>query len=1041
MVTLSECREAIRLAKFMDEQSAVQGLLQQEPYDRDSANRITNQAEKLVSVAREDSRSRSLLDTFVAEYGLSNAEGIALMCLAESLLRVPDQTTANQLIADKVGFADWTAHVGKADSHLVNASTWGLMLTGKLVTVDRGFTTNPKQWLIQLGNRLTEPVIQSAMRGAMQILGQEFVLGKTIERALHRADQSVPYSYDMLGEAARTAAIAAQYQAAYAQAIEAVAASNQTPGCAKSSVSIKLSALHPRYEYANHDRVMLELVPAVRELCMLAAKQKTELTMDAEESDRLDLSLDVFEALAQDDALSDWSGLGIAVQAYGKRSLSVLGWLAALSQTLDHRIPVRLVKGAYWDAEIKHAQVMGYPGFPVFTRKASTDLSYLVCARFLLAHPKEFRTQFATHNAHTIAAIMEMAPRDSDFEFQRLHGMGDTVYAAAQSVYSSLPQIRTYAPVGEYDDLLAYLVRRLLENGANSSFVNRFLDNSLPPAEIVLDPVQTVRGFSQMAHPGVLMPAQIFGTERANSNGMDLTNPTTAVQIQEQCGRLSNSRFRAASLVCGKSGGGSGNKILNPANIKEIVGECVTQSNHDIDTAFSLAAREQLAWAEQGGDGRAFVLSGVADRLESERQKFIALLCREAGKTIPDALAEVREAVDFCRYYAVQAKRLFADSDPLPGPTGELNEYSLQGRGVFVCISPWNFPLAIFVGQIAGALAAGNTVIAKPAPETPLVAYETVCLLHSTGVPVNACQLIIGDGAVGAALVAHPLVSGVAFTGSTDTARKINLTLAQRTGPIVPLIAETGGQNAMIVDSTALLEQVADDVIQSAFSSAGQRCSALRVLCLQEDVADLAIKMIRGAMDELIVGHPARLATDVGPIISNAAAQALEDHIAAMSEQGHLMHRVKLSAEAEAGHFVAPTMIEIESLDQLSKEHFGPILHVVRYKQNNLDEMLQSINNMGYGLTLGVHSRIESRTRQIAKTAQVGNVYINRNITGAVVGSQPFGGQGLSGTGPKVGGPHYLLRFATEKVVSTNTVAVGGNAELLLLDAAVATES
>jgi RHH-type proline utilization regulon transcriptional repressor/proline dehydrogenase/delta 1-pyrroline-5-carboxylate dehydrogenase len=1033
-VDIDRARAKISALKFVAEEQAVERLLQPVPYDEAVAEKISLKAEELVASARQDDSSASLLDTFMSEYGLSSAEGIALMCLAESLLRVPDQATANRLIADKVGLADWAAHSGNSDSHLVNVSTWGLMLTGKLVAVDREFTSDPREWILKLTNRISEPVVQAAMRSAMQILGREFVLGKTIEQALERSESDSPFSYDMLGEGARTAAAATQYQAAYAHAIETIGNRNKTGAEKPSSVSIKLSALHPRYEFAKRNRVMTELVATVRELCLAAAKNKIDLTIDAEEGDRLELSLDVFEVLAIDEALSQWSGLGIVVQAYNKRAPAVLDWLVALSRKTGRRFPVRLVKGAYWDAEIKHSQTVGYAGFPVYTRKAATDLAYLVCARYMLDHPTEICPQFATHNAHTIAAVMELAQGRCDIEFQRLHGMGESLYRAASSTYDVFPPVRTYAPVGGYDDLLAYLVRRLLENGANSSFVNRFLDKALPPAEVVRDPVAIVQKTPTAAHPGVPLPIDIFGSQRVNSNGIDLTSRETAVSIQQLCQTKPTDYLRASSLINGSASAGRGARIRNPADIDDVVGEWVTGSAQDIDRACEVAAQAQIDWSAQDGAARASALEEMARRLEQNREQFITLLCREAGKTIPDAVAEVREAIDFCRYYAMQGRLLFGEPDQLPGPTGEVNELSMHGRGVFLCISPWNFPLAIFLGQITAALVAGNTVVAKPSEETPLIAFEAVRLLHASGVPVNALQLILGDGAIGSLLVDNARVAGVAFTGSTSAAKSINLQLASRPGPIVPLIAETGGQNAMIIDSTALLEQVTDDVIQSAFLSAGQRCSSLRVLYLQEDIADAAVEMITGAMDELRVGHPSKLESDVGPIISESAAASLIKHIEIMEVRGRLLHRSTLSEDCVGGHFVAPVMIAIDDIEELTQEHFGPILHVIRFGQDDVKDVLESIIASGYGLTMGIHSRIESRVTRASKIAQVGNVYVNRNMIGAVVGSQPFGGQGLSGTGPKAGGPYYLYRFVTEKVISINTVATGGNAELLSLD-------
>lgn len=1033
----TELRALIPASKLKDEAAAVAGLLQHVPYTQSDGREISKVAAKIVQLARSDASTKPILDTFLTEYGLSNKEGVALMCLAESLLRIPDERTADELIADKMQLGDWVSHAGSAESALVNASTWALMLTGKLVAVDREFTENPGQWLRQLTNRVSEPVVRAAMRTAMKILGREFVLGATIDDALNNSEPLGLYSYDMLGEAAREASTAARYLDSYLNAIRVIGASDRQKSASRPSISIKLSALHPRYEFAQRSRVLDEMLPALKQLCQAAAENNLDLTIDAEEADRLDLSLKLFELLARDDDLSALSGLGVVVQAYGKRAQPILDWLIALATETGRVFPVRLVKGAYWDAEIKHAQVEGLAGYPVFTRKASTDLSYLVCARKILDHPGKLFGQFATHNAHTVAAVVEMAHTHRDFEFQRLHGMGESLYAAAKQHYDEFPSLRVYAPVGPHDDLLAYLVRRLLENGANSSFVNRFLDEKTTAEDLVRDPADIVRASTPIAHPGICLPAELYGTQRANSVGVDLTDAASVNALTSAVAESASTSFEAASLVFGKRnsrGGGSAESITNPADREDALGSSVAGCQLDIDDAFSLAAEAQAEWDASGGRQRATILQAFSDALESRRNHFVAILCREAGKTYADAVAEVREAVDFARYYAQQARRLFGDAEVLPGPTGESNAISLHGRGVFVCISPWNFPLAIFVGQVTAALAAGNTVVAKPAEETPIVAFEAVKLLFEAGLPANACQLILGGGSVGDSLVRHCNTAGVVFTGSTETAQKINLAMAQTSRAIAPLIAETGGQNAMIVDSSALLEQVTDDVIKSAFLSAGQRCSALRVLYLQEEIADAAIEMLSGAMDELRVGDPRYLATDVGPVISQAAADLLHAHIKSLTDANKLIHATALTPECERGTYVAPSLFEIGHIDELDAEHFGPVLHIIRFDGKRFEDVLSEVSNYGYGLTFGIHSRIESRVQLAAERVGVGNVYANRSITGAVVGTQPFGGQRLSGTGPKAGGPNYLLRFATERVVTINTVATGGNADLLTLD-------
>ena len=1031
---LKDLREVICRSKFTTEQEAVDRLLATPLYDDDAACRIEKEAARIIAAMRADRAPRPMLDRFLSEYGLSDREGIALMCLAESLLRIPDRGTADRLIADKVGGAGWSSHLGHGDDLLVNASTWGLMLAGQVVNVERSFTADPSLWLRQLAHRLGEPVIQAAMRQAMRILGTEFVLGRTIEEALKRSTFDGRYSYDMLGEAAREARTAKRYFDAYSHTIEYLGNREQAASGLDASVSVKLSGLHPRYEFAQRERVLAELGPRLSALAAHAAATGVGLTIDAEDADRLELSLDHFERLVLSGEASEGPPIGLAVQAYDKRAPAVIDWIIALARCTGRRIPVRLVKGAYWDAEIKHAQALGYPGFAVYTRKAATDLSYLVCARALLAHPEAIAAQFATHNAHTLAAVMALAGATRDFEFQRLHGMGESLYRAATGRYDHFPPVRVYAPVGSHEDLLAYLVRRLLENGANTSFVNRVFNAQLPPEQLVADPLRTVRDTASAAHPAIALPGELFGKARKNSAGLDLSDGDRVAELQRRCAQAPGTPVRAAPILSGRPGGGSGRRIFNPADRGDHVGDCVDAQLSDVERAFALASREQPAWDAAGADVRARLLRDVADRLERDRVRLVSILVREAGKTLPDAVAEVREAVDFCRYYAGEAVQRLAEPHVLPGPTGESNRLSLHGRGVFVCISPWNFPLAIFLGQIAAALVAGNTAIAKPAEETPLVAFETVRLMHEAGIPVNALQLITGDGSIGEALVRHRLTAGVVFTGGTDTARRIHRTLAGRDAPIVPLIAETGGQNVMFADSTALLEQVTDDVVRSAFASAGQRCSALRVLYLQDDIADRAMDMIAGAMDELRVGNPGRLETDVGPVISQAAAAALQSHVDALARSGAHRHSARLTSEHARGWFVPPTLAEIGSIRELTREHFGPILHVVRFSARAFEAAVADALGTGYGLTLGLHSRIEARARQLFAIAPVGNIYVNRDMVGAVVGSQPFGGHGLSGTGPKAGGPHYLPRFVTEKVFTVNTTAAGGNAELLSLD-------
>ncbi|WP_448188917.1 bifunctional proline dehydrogenase/L-glutamate gamma-semialdehyde dehydrogenase PutA [Azospirillum sp. sgz301742] len=1000
----SHDRLAIDRLYRADETAVVTALTRAAALPEDARRRVQAEAAKLVEGVRASRTRFGVLDAFLQEFGLSSQEGVALMCLAEALLRIPDAETADALIRDKIGTADWSRHLGKADSLFVNASTWALMLTGKVVRLDG--EGEPVRVLDRLVNRVGEPIIRQAMMQAMRILGRQFVMGRSIDEALTRArdDEALGYrhSYDMLGEAARTMEDAKRYFDLYSMAIAAIGgARGPRDVFASPGISVKLSALHPRYELAQRDRVMAELLPRVKDLALKAKSAGIHLTVDAEEADRLDLSLDLIEAVFRDPALNGWEGFGLAVQAYQKRALPLIGWLEDLARSTGRRLMVRLVKGAYWDSEIKRAQERGLDGYPVFTRKASTDVSYLACARRLLAARDAFYPMFATHNAHTVASVLEMAGNREGYEFQRLHGMGEPLYH--QIVAPDMP-VRLYAPVGSHEDLLAYLVRRLLENGANSSFVNRIQDEQVPVAAIVADPVARVAALPSKPHPGIPLPKDLFGAERRNSDGLDLSD---AAQIQPLLDHVAASR--------------------------RIAGPVAETAPEDVDRALSVAASAQRAWAARPVAERAACLERLGDLLEGERNELVALLVREAGKTIPDALAELREAVDFCRYYAARAR---ADFEPklMPGPTGERNELRLTGRGVFVCISPWNFPLAIFLGQVAAALVAGNAVIAKPAEQTPRIAALATGLAHRAGVPVEVLHLLPGDGAtVGGRLVADRRVAGVAFTGSTETAQRIGLTLMQRGGPMVPFIAETGGQNAMIVDNSALPEQVVDDVVTSAFRSAGQRCSALRVLFVQDGIAPKVIRMLRGAVAELRLGDPGLLSTDIGPVIDAEARSMLMTHVERMTREATPLFAGTLPPDGVHGNFVAPHAFEIDRLDRLEREVFGPILHVIRFKGDQLDAVLDAIEATGYGLTLGIHTRIDRTARRITERMAVGNTYVNRNMIGAVVGVQPFGGEGLSGTGPKAGGPHYLYRFAAERTLTVNTTAAGGNASLVSL--------
>ena len=1035
--TPDSLRIAIRDHGEWPENRAVTRLLHALELTGGARHRAVATAMALVDGARARRDERPFLDAFLQEFGLSNQEGIALMCIAEALLRIPDDATADRLIAEKLATGDWSSHAGKSESLFVNASTWGLMLTGGILELDPSIKTDTTGWMRKFTRKAGEPLVRLAVRRAMRIIGGEFVVGRSIEEALTRSSHESEValcSFDMLGEGARTQQDARRYLASYEHAIDVIGAAAAGRRAEEaSSISIKLSALESRYSLLQRERVIQRLIPLVQGLSRRAADLNIQLTIDAEEADRLDLSLDVIEALAKDPATSHWSGLGLAIQAYGKRALDVIDWVAATARTSGRRMAVRLVKGAYWDTEIKRAQERGLDGYPVFTRKVTTDVSYLACVGRLFSHMDAIYPQFATHNAHSIASVLELAPGRADYEFQRLHGMGRLLYAEAARQIPNFPRVRVYAPVGEHKDLLAYLVRRLLENGANTSFVNRFMDEQVPVAEIVRDPISEIERLESYAHPKLPPPTALYA-ERRNSRGVDLGNPPEVDGLRREISTRRAAKPLAGPIVNGILLPGNAHPVTNPADRRDVVGSTRDATPQEIATAFDLSAAAQPAWNLKGGDARANLLEKASDLLEADRADFHELLVREAGKTISDAIAEVREAVDFCRYYAARARDQFSAPQRMEGPTGEMNELSLHGRGVFACISPWNFPLAIFAGQVTASLAAGNTVVAKPAEPTPLIAARFVKLLHEAGVPPQAVHLVPARGRhFGEVAFAHSALAGVAMTGSTATALTINRSLAARDGAIVPLIAETGGLNAMIVDSTALPEQVVDDVVSSAFMSAGQRCSALRLLFLQEDIADQVLEMIAGAMDELIVGDPADFRTDLGPVITPAAADGLARHVAQMRKEARLIKACSLCEAHANGSFFAPHLIELNAAAQLSHEEFGPILHAVRYRSQDIDEVLRSIRASNYGLTLGVQTRLESFWRQVFEHLSVGNTYVNRNMIGAVVGVQPFGGTGLSGTGPKAGGPHYLARFANERTLTVNTTATGGNAALLNL--------
>ena len=1039
--TLDELFTAITNNYIVDEEQYLSELIKLVPSSDDEIQRITKRAHDLVHKVRQYDKKGLMvgIDAFLQQYSLETQEGIILMCLAEALLRIPDAATADALIDDKLSGAKWDEHLSKSDSTLVNASTWGLMLTGKIISLDKNIDGKPSSLLNRLVNRLGEPVIRQAMLAAMKIMGKQFVLGRTVQEALKNSTDKrklgYTHSYDMLGEAALTMKDAQKYYQDYSNAIAALGAQQYDESEApRPTISIKLSALHPRYEVANEDRTMTELYDTLVKLVSQARSLNVGVSIDAEEVDRLELSLKLFQKLYNSDAAKGWGLLGIVVQAYSKRALPVLCWITRLAKDQGDEIPVRLVKGAYWDSELKWAQVAGEGGYPLFTRKAGTDVSYLACARYLLSDATRgaIYPQFASHNAQTVAAITDMAG-DRLYEFQRLHGMGEELYDTLLAE-SGVSTVRIYAPVGAHKDLLPYLVRRLLENGANTSFVHKLVDPKTPIESLVVHPLTTLQSYKTLANNKIVQPIDIFGAERKNSKGINMNIISESEPFFAALDKFKDQQWSAGPIVDGETLSGDTIEVKSPFDTTQIVGKVAFANNQAIEQALASAHSAFDSWCSTPVEVRANALQKLADLLEENREELIALCTREAGKSIQDGIDEVREAVDFCRYYAVQAKKMMGKPELLPGPTGELNELFLQGRGVFVCISPWNFPLAIFLGQVTAALAAGNTVVAKPAEQTSIVGYRAVQLAHEAGIPKEALQFLPGTGAtVGATITADERIGGVCFTGSTVTAKRINLTLAQRDGAIIPLIAETGGQNAMVVDSTSQPEQVVNDVVSSSFTSAGQRCSALRVLYLQEDIADRVIDVMKGAMDELTIGNPGSVKTDVGPVIDATAKANLNAHIDHIKQVGRLINQLELPAGTENGHFVAPTAVEIDSIKVLEKEHFGPILHVIRYKAADLPKVIDDINSTGFGLTLGIHSRNEGHALEVADKVNVGNVYINRNQIGAVVGVQPFGGQGLSGTGPKAGGPHYLTRFVTEKTRTNNITAIGGNATLLSL--------
>ena len=1016
----SDDRTRLQQLHRMPEAEVLAPLLDAAMLPPDLAARVDARARSLVRSARAAHKSGTEVSGFLATYGLGTAEGVALLCLAEALLRIPDTATADALIEDRIAAADWQRHLGQGDSLAINASAWAFMLTGRMLTRDD--TPGGIQAVLgRMVRRLGEPVIRTALRHGMRLLARQFVMGRTIGEALARAASAEGrrwrYSFDMLGEAAKTSADAERYCAAYFTAIGAIGRAGAGHGPeAGPGISVKLSALHPRYEPLQAARCVPALIETLSGLALAAQAAGIGLSVDAEETDRLDVSLDIFAAVLADPRLAGWNGLGLAIQAYDRRAIAVVDWVAALGRATGHKIPARLVKGAYWDSEIKLAQVQGQADYPVFTRKAATDVSWLACARRMLDCRDAILPAFGTHNAHGLAFVLEQAG-DAPFEMQRLHGMGEALY---HDVVGPACPVRAYAPVGTHEDLLAYLVRRLLENGANTGFVHRLVDTSVPEEDVVADPAARLRAIGADRNPRIPLPRALY-PDRVNSAGVDLADRTRTAALVAAL----HARDRHWRDISGTR------EIRNPADHRMLVGRIGDAGEAETDAELATLSHAWRNWDDRGGVARAAVLDRAAGLIEDQQEDLLHLLVREGGKTLGDAVAELREAADFCRWYAARTREQFGAPRELPGPTGERNTWALGGRGVFACISPWNFPLAIFVGQVAAALAAGNAVAAKPAEQTPLIAAHAVGLLHRAGVPTDVLALLPGDGSVGERLVRDPRIAGVAFTGGTETAQHIARALATRAGPIVPFIAETGGINAMLVDSSALPEQVVTDVLASAFGSAGQRCSALRLLCLQEEIADRVLTMLRGAAETLLIGDPLDPATDIGPVIDHDARAALER---AARGLGIPLFALPLGPGTEHGSFFAPLVVLLEQASALRAEVFGPVLCVIRFAADRLDAVLDAIDATGYGLTLGVHSRIEATQRRIVERLRMGNAYVNRNQVGAVVGVQPFGGRGLSGTGPKAGGPITLYRFSEERVLSVNTTAAGGNAALLALD-------
>jgi len=1020
MSKLDAIRKDIRANYLPDEDQALKRLIETARLSAEERQAISARAAALVRAVRGSSDPR-LMEVFLSAYGLSTKEGVALMCLAEALLRVPDAETMDDLIRDKIAPHDWSAHSGSSSSIFVNASTWALMLTGRVLDEGEGSIERTLRAMVR---RLGEPVIRTAVAAAMREMGEQFVLGRSIAEALKRGRPMLAkgylYSYDMLGEAARTEADALRYLKAYSDAIASLKGHSKGDDIRRNpGISVKLSAIHPRYEVAQKEAMLPVMTERLLSLSLAAKDAHMGLNIDAEEADRLDLSLDVIERVLSDPRLADWNGFGVVVQAYGPRCAFTIDWLHALAEKVDRRIMVRLVKGAYWDTEIKRAQTLGLPGYPVFTRKTNTDVSYIACARKLLGYTDRIYPQFATHNAHTIAAVLAMAPDRDCFELQRLHGMGEQLHEEVRKAEGT--RTRIYAPVGAHSDLLAYLVRRLLENGANSSFVHQLTDDDVAPEEIASDPLEAAGKQGQAANPSIAAPAAIFGAARRNARGWDITDANTLAALDTARSGFAKTAQWNAKPISRAAGYGAAREIINPAKPGDVVGMVTEATAKQVATAVKAAAEAQPGWAKTPVAKRAKALLKAADLYEEHAAEFFALATREAGKTLADGVAEVREAVDFLRYYAGEAEKVEAGND---------------ARGVIACISPWNFPLAIFTGQVAAALVTGNAVVAKPAEQTPLIAARAVDLLRQAGIPEDVVQLLPGDGpSVGAPLTADPRIAGVCFTGSTEVAKMIEKQLAKTAAPDAMLIAETGGLNAMIVDSTALPEQAVRDVLASSFQSAGQRCSALRILYVQKDVEKKVLEMLEGAMRALNVGDPWQLSTDVGPVIDAEAQKSIKAYCADMEKAGKLI--AKLDAPKD-GRFVAPHVFRVKGIDEMSREIFGPVLHVATFRADEIEKVVAAINLKGFGLTFGLHTRIEARVQHLVDGIHAGNIYVNRNQIGAIVGSQPFGGEGLSGTGPKAGGPHYLRRF--RKAASGAPSAIAASAPVTVVSATALSE-